>query len=128
MKSKAWEAVVAELPAVKKISLRQQFTKDPGRASRFTVEAAGWTLDYSKNLITRETMKKLIALAEEADLKRWIEAMFTGEKINATENRAVLHTALRSFSGEKILVDGSDVMPDIAAVLEKMGLIPVQTP
>lgn len=121
MKSQAWEAVAAELPAIKKLSLRQQFTKDPGRASRFTVEAAGWTLDYSKNLITRDTMKKLIALAEEADLKRWIEAMFTGEKINVTENRAVLHTALRNFSGEKVLVDGKDVMPEVFAVLEKMG-------
>jgi len=94
--------------------------KGPGRAERFTVEAAGWTLDYSKNRITPILMKKLLALAKASNLKREIHAMFSGEAINKTENRPVLHTALRNTSKAPVLVKGADVMPDVQQVLDKM--------
>jgi glucose-6-phosphate isomerase len=121
MNKAAWNSVEAEIAETQAIPLRELFAKDPDRASRFTIEAAGWTLDYSKNRITPTLMKKLLALAEASDLKRWIDAMFTGEAINETENRAVLHTALRNQSDSPILVNGKDVMPDVRAVLDKMA-------
>ncbi|MEI7948517.1 MAG: glucose-6-phosphate isomerase, partial [bacterium] len=121
MNQAAWTAVMSEVEATCTAHLRDLFAKDPDRASRFTIDAAGWTLDYSKNRITPALMKKLLALAEASDLKRWIDAMFAGEAINETENRAVLHTALRNQSDTPVLVKGKDVMPDVRAVLDKMG-------
>ncbi|MBO7653698.1 MAG: glucose-6-phosphate isomerase [Kiritimatiellae bacterium] len=121
MNESAWKAVEREIAATRNRHLRDLFAEDPGRAGRFTVEAAGWTLDYSKNLITPALMKQLVALAEASDLKKWIQAMFSGEAINETENRAVLHTALRNLSDKPVLVKGRDVMPDVRAVLAAMG-------
>jgi glucose-6-phosphate isomerase len=101
--------------------LRDLFAKDPGRGERFTAEADGIFLDYSKNRVTDETLRLLVALAEESGLRGKIEAMFRGDKINITENRAVLHVALRAPKSEKIVVDGEDVVPGVHAVLEKMA-------
>jgi glucose-6-phosphate isomerase len=103
------------------VHLRDLFRDDPERAARFSIEDCGLLLDYSKNRITAETIQKLVALAEAVGLNEAIERMFTGEKINRTEDRAVLHTALRNRSGEPVLVDGRDVMPDVNRVLEKMA-------
>jgi len=121
MNVEAWKSVEAEIEATRNQHLRDLFAKDPGRAARFTVDAAGWTLDYSKNRITPVLMKKLVALAEASDLKRWIDAMFAGEAINETENRAVLHTALRNRPDRPVYVSGKDVMPDVQAVLDAMA-------
>ena len=105
-----------------KKTIKELFAEDPARAERFSVEAAGWYLDYSKNRIDGKVMKSLVKLAEESGLKAEIERMFTGEKINATEGRAVLHTALRNCDPDaKVFVDGRDVMPDVRAVLARMG-------
>ena len=121
MDKHSWEIIENEILALKKSNLRALFADDPKRAQRFTLKAAGWTLDYSKNLITPAMLKKLVALAEQSDLARAIDDMFTGKKINGTENRAVLHTALRNISDDPVLVDGQDVMPEIRAVLSRMG-------
>jgi len=121
MNQEAWKVVEAEIEATRNLHLRDLFAKDPGRAGRFTMEAAGWTLDYSKNRITPALMKKLVALAEASDLKKWITAMFAGEPINETENRSVLHTALRNRSDRPIFVNGKDVMPDVKKVLDAMS-------
>jgi len=100
--------------------LRELFAADPGRGQRFTAEANGVFLDYSKNRLTDETLKLLLALAEESGLRAKIEAMFRGDKINITEDRAVLHVALRAPKSERIVVDGEDVVPGVHAVLDKM--------
>jgi glucose-6-phosphate isomerase len=97
------------------------FSDDPQRASRFSIEAAGLFLDYSKNRITEETRKLLLQLAKESGLEERRDAMFRGEKINITEKRAVLHVALRAPEGETILVDGQDVVPEVHSVLDKMS-------
>ncbi len=102
------------------VDLRGLFEQDPGRFERFSVEAGGLLLDYSKNLITAETMALLVELARQAGVERAIERMFSGERINATEGRAVLHVALRNRSNRPIPVDGEDVMPKVNAVLAKM--------
>ena len=103
-------------------TIKELFAEDPARAEKYTLSAAGWTLDYSKNRIDAATMKALVKMAEAADLKAEIEKMFTGEKINRTENRAVLHTALRNCDPDsKVFVDGKDVMPDVRDVLARMG-------
>ena len=110
------------MAASKAKTIKELFAEDPARAAKYTLAAAGWTLDYSKNRIDAATMKALVKLAEAANLKAEIEKMFTGEKINRTENRAVLHTALRNCDPEaKVFVDGKDVMPDVRDVLAKMG-------
>lgn len=103
------------------VHLRDLFQQDPGRAERFCAEGAGVFLDYSKNSITRETIDLLLKLAEARGLKSAIEAMFSGEKINLTEGRAVLHTALRAASGAEVSVDGRNVVPDVHAVMASMG-------
>ena len=103
------------------LTLKELFAADPERAQKMTVTAAGWTLDYSKNLVDAPTLKLLIKLAEKANLKAEIEKMFTGEHINKTENRAVLHTALRSSKTSGLTVDGQDVYGDVHAVLTKMA-------
>ena len=121
MNKSAWEFVEREVEATKKRHMREFFESDPTRADRFTVSAAGWTLDYSKNRFTPALLHILLALAEESGLREATEAMFSGLPYNNTEKRAVLHTALRNRSGGAIRVNGEDVMPQIEAVLEKMG-------
>jgi glucose-6-phosphate isomerase len=106
---------------VSKLHLRELFAEDPKRGERLAVDAVGLYLDYSKNRITDETLKLLLQLAEETGLQSRIDAMFRGEKINLTENRAVLHTALRAPRGVSIVVDGEDVVPRVHAVLDKMA-------
>jgi glucose-6-phosphate isomerase len=103
------------------LQLRDLFADDPARGERMTAEAAGVYLDYSKNRINAETLKLLIELAQQAGLRARIDAMFRGEKINVTENRAVLHVALRAPKGASIIVDGKNVVPDVHAVLAKMA-------
>src|SRR5277367_2904661 len=117
----AWKTLGAHYQQIKPTHLKELFAKDAGRSERFAVEAAGIFLDYSKNRITDETIKLLIRLAEESGLKARIDAMFSGEKINITEKRAVLHVALRAPKGEKIIVDGEDVVPPVHEVLDKMA-------
>ena len=117
----AWKALQQHAETVKTLQLRQLFKDDPERGTRFTAEAEGLFLDYSKNRITNETLSLLTQLAEQSGLKQHIEAMFTGEKINITENRAVLHVALRAPKSESIKVDGEDVVPEVHKVLDKMS-------
>ncbi len=117
----AWKALETHYEQVRNVSLRSLFADDPGRAARFSLEAAGLFLDYSKNRITPETAKLLLQLAQESGLRERIDAMFRGDKINVTEKRAVLHVALRAPKGESILVDGQDVVPEVHAVLDKMA-------
>jgi len=117
----AWKALATHAEAIKPVQLRQLFHDDPARGTRLTAEAVGLFLDYSKNRITDETLKLLLELAEQSGLKQHIEAMFTGEKINTTENRAVLHVALRAPKSESIKVDGEDVVPAVHEVLDKMS-------
>jgi glucose-6-phosphate isomerase len=120
-KRTTWSALASHYKKVSGLHLRQMFADDPQRGERMTVEAAGLFLDYSKNRITDETLKLLLKLAKEARLKEQIEAMFRGEKINNTENRAVLHVALRAPKGTSIVVDGKNVVPEVHAVLDKMS-------
>ena len=117
----AWKALEAHYKAIHHLHLRQLFADDLKRGERFTAEAVGIYLDYSKNRITDETIRLLVQLAEESNLRKHIDAMFSGEKINITERRAVLHTALRSVEKEKIFVDGVDVVPEVHKVINKMA-------
>src|ERR1700730_1264297 len=117
----AWKALEAHYQNVRELHLRKLFTDDPKRSDRFSIEAVGLYLDYSKNRITDETLKFLLQLAEECDLQTRIDAMFRGEKINITENRAVLHVALRAPRNASIVVDGENVVPQVHAVLDKMA-------
>jgi glucose-6-phosphate isomerase len=117
----AWRALRQHAKEIAKTTLRQLFENDPERGRRYNAEAVGIFLDYSKNRITDETLKLLLELAEQRSLKQRIEAMFRGDKINVTENRAVLHVALRAPKGQSILVDGEDVVPGVHAVLDKMS-------
>ncbi len=116
----AWRKLLAHAEETRRVHLRTLFTDDPGRGTRLTAEAAGLYLDYSKHRITDETLRLLRALADEVGLRARIEAMFRGEKINVTENRAVLHVALRAPRDEVILVDGENVVPSVHAVLDRM--------
>lgn len=117
---KAWQALQSHYEKIHSLHLRDLFANDPQRGERLTAHDLGLFLDYSKNRITDETIQLLIQLAEESGLKTRIEAMFTGEKINITENRAVLHVALRAPRGATILVDGENVVPQVHAVLDRM--------
>ena len=119
--STTWKALEAHFLANRDLQLRELFAEDPKRGERFTVEAAGIYLDYSKNRITDETIRLLLELAKGSGLRSRIDAMFNGEKINVTEKRAVLHVALRTPKDQKILVDGIDVVPQVHAVLDKMA-------
>src|ERR1700679_3245323 len=119
--SKAWKALQAHHQQVGSLHLREIFASDPGRGERLTVEALGLFFDYSKNRVTDETIKLLIELARESGLQARIHAMFRGDKINFTEGRAVLHTALRAPKGTSIVVDGQDVVPEVHAVLDRMA-------
>jgi glucose-6-phosphate isomerase len=117
----AWIALQQHAETIRPQQLRDLFKTDPARGTRFSAEACGLFLDYSKNRITDETLKLLIQLAKESGLRAHCEAMFTGQKINTTENRAVLHVALRAPKSESIVVDGEDVIPEVHAVLDKMS-------
>ncbi len=117
----AWKALEVHHAAIRGTHLRELFAQDPARAGRMTAEAAGLFLDFSKHRATPETLALLVRLAEESGLRARIDAMFRGEKINATENRAVLHTALRAPRDRRIEVDGRDVVPDVHAVLDRMA-------
>jgi glucose-6-phosphate isomerase len=117
----AWKSLTAHYEKIRGTHLRQLFKDDPGRGTRLTAEAEGIYLDYSKHRITDETVKLLLLLAEESGVKARLEAMFSGEKINITEKRAVLHVALRAPKGEKIVVDGEDVVPAVHEVLDRMA-------
>jgi glucose-6-phosphate isomerase len=117
----AWKELQNHSKKIREQHLRTLFAADPERGQRMTAEAAGIYLDYSKNRITDETLKLLAQLAEESGLRARIDAMFRGQKINRTENRAVLHVALRAPRGTSIVVDGHNVVPDVHAVLDKMA-------
>src|SRR5436190_16889378 len=117
----AWKDLRTHYDSIRTLSLRRLFTDDPERGKRLALDGAGFYLDYSKNLVTGETLKLLVQLAEESDLRSRIEAMFRGDKINITENRSVLHVALRAPKGTSLLVDGEDVVPGVHAVLDKMA-------
>jgi len=119
-KLKSWEALRSHYEKVRESHLRELFAADPKRGERLTVEGTGIFLDYSKNRVTDETLRLLVQLAEESDLRSHIDAMFRGDKINFTEKRAVLHVALRAPKGTSILVDGENVVPLVHAVLDKM--------
>jgi glucose-6-phosphate isomerase len=120
-KLKAWKALTAHYKKVQKVPLKKLFADDPKRGLRLTVDAVGIFLDYSKNRVTDQTLKLLLQLAEESHLRGRIDAMFRGDKINVTENRAVLHIALRAPKGASIVVDGENVVPQVHAVLDKMA-------
>jgi len=117
----AWNELASHYKEVSKIHLRQLFRGDPKRGERMVIEAVGLYLDYSKNRVTDETLRLLLQLAEESGLRSRIDAMFSGEKINITEKRGVLHTALRAPKGATILVDGQNVVPEVHAVLDRMA-------
>jgi glucose-6-phosphate isomerase len=116
----AWTSLAKHSTEIKKVHLRELFAEDAIRGERFTGEAAGLFLDYSKNRVTQTTLKLLLQLAEECDLRGRIDAMFRGERINITENRAVLHVALRAPKNATITLDGKNVVPEVHAVLDKM--------
>jgi glucose-6-phosphate isomerase len=116
----AWKSLASHGKEIKKLHLQELFANDTTRGERFTAEAAGLFLDYSKNRITDATLKLLLQLAEQSELRARIDAMFSGEKINITENRAVLHVALRAPKGATFMVDGKNVVPEVHAVLDKM--------
>ncbi len=120
-RTEAWKALTSHHETLKSTHLRDLFEKEPGRGERLTLEAVGIYLDYSKHRVTDETLKLLLDLAQASGLRERIDAMFSGEKINVTENRAVLHVALRAPQGASIKVDGKDVVPEVHAVLDKMS-------
>jgi len=117
----AWKALVTHHEKLREVNLRKLFGNDPKRGERLSLHAVGLYLDYSKNRVTNETLEILVRLAHESDLIGRIEAMFSGKKINVTENRAVLHVALRAPKGAIIEVDGKNVVPEVHAVLKKMA-------
>src|SRR5204863_7027885 len=117
----AWRALGEHFERVKNVHLRELFAADPGRGERMAVEAVGLYIDYSKHRVTDETLRLLVRLAAARGLRARIDAMYSGEKINTTEDRAVLHTALRAPRDTHILVDAHDVVPDVHAVLDRMA-------
>jgi len=117
----AWKAIETHYLQVRNLHLRDLFAGDPKRGERFTAEAAGVYLDYSKNRITAETLELLLQLAKESGLQARIDAMFQGDKINITEDRAALHVALRAPREASIVVDGRNVTPQVYRVLDKMA-------
>src|SRR5215469_14266790 len=121
IKQSAWKALTAHYKSVSKLHLRALFAHDPKRGQRMAVDALGLYLDYYKNRVTDQTLKLLLQLAAESGLRARIDAMFSGEKINVTEKRAVLHVALRAPKDESIFVDGKNVVPEVHAVLDRMA-------
>lgn len=120
IQSPAWQALQKHLATIESVSMRQLFHDDPARFEHFSLRLDGLLFDFSKNRITAETIARLCALARQAELTDWIARLFEGDKINNTEHRAALHTALRNRSGRPVLVDGRDVMPDVHRVLGHM--------
>ena len=122
----AWKALEAHCATIRPLHLRQLFAEDPLRGERLTAEASGLYLDYSKNRITDETIRLLVRLAEDCGLRERIDAMFCGERINVTERRAVLHTALRAPETERVVLDGVDIVSEVHAVLNRMAAFSVR--
>ncbi|HSN62162.1 MAG TPA: glucose-6-phosphate isomerase, partial [Ferruginibacter sp.] len=118
--TQSWKALQAHYNLFDQVKMKDLFYNDPERFSTFSLQLEDILFDYSKNIITQNTVEVLLELAEECQLKAAIEAMFTGEKINGTEGRAVLHTALRNFSGNAVMQEGKDVMTDVKAVQDQM--------
>src|SRR6476469_10605265 len=116
-----WKTLTEHSKEITKLHLRELFANDSTRGEKLTVEGAGLFVDYSKNRVTETTLKLLQQLAEECDLRGRIDAMFSGDKINVTEKRAVLHIALRAPKGASIVVDGQNVVPAVHEVLDKMA-------
>jgi len=116
-----WRTLEGHARQIASRHLRELFADDPQRGPRLTRQAGDWRVDFSKNRIVPETVDLLVALAEARGLTREIERMFTGQPINATEHRAVLHTALRSGAAAPLPVDGVDVLPEVREVLARMG-------
>ncbi|SHL42377.1 glucose-6-phosphate isomerase [Chitinophaga jiangningensis] len=121
--TKSWQQLQSHAEEMKKVHMRALFAEDRERFSTFSIKFEDILFDYSKNIITEDTKAKLLQLAVECGVPDAVKAMFNAEKINVTENRAVLHTALRNFSGKPVMLDGRDVMPDVMAVLSKMNHI-----
>lgn len=119
-RSAAWQALSTHFSAIQQLHMREMFQEDPARFEKFSLRLGNLLFDYSKNRINDETIRLLVALAEQSEFPACIERMFNGEKINFTERRAALHTALRNFSGLPVLVDGKNVMPDVQRVLGSM--------
>ena len=119
-RSPAWQALTAHHATTSKQTMREMFDADPARFDKFSVQLDGLLLDYSKNIVTEETLALLLNLARQAKLDEWITRMFNGEKINTSEQRAVLHTALRAPHGASVCTDGKDVMPDVLRVRDHM--------
>src|SRR3989440_5970663 len=117
----SWQKLEEHYHTARNLHLRTLFAEDPHRGERFALEAVGIYLDYSKNRVTEETMRLLLELAESSGLRERIDAMFRGEKINVTEQRAVLHVALRAPKEQSIILDGENVVPQVHAVLDKMA-------
>jgi glucose-6-phosphate isomerase len=120
LKQPAWKALEEHHAKIKNVHLRQLFAKDPQRGERFAIDAVGLYFNYSRNRITTETVRLLLDLAAESGLRKHIDAMFSGEKINTSEKRAVLHVALRTAKDESIVADGVKVVPEVHAVLDRM--------
>ncbi len=118
--TQAWKTLAAHAQQMKQVHMRDLFQKDVNRFQKFSSCAEDIVFDYSKNILTEETLQHLISLANECGVKDGIEAMFQGDKINHTEGRSVLHTALRNFSGKPVVTDGKDIMPDVQRVLAQM--------
>ena len=116
----SWKALQEHYAEMRSVQMRDLFAKDADRFNKFSLQLNDILFDHSKNIITERTMELLLELAADCKLKEAMEAMFGGEKINETENRAVLHTALRNFSGKPVITDGKDIMPDVKAVLQQM--------
>jgi glucose-6-phosphate isomerase len=121
VKPSGWAELASHYNAASKLHLRQLFADDPKRGQRMAIQAVGLYLDYSKNRVTDETLKLPLQLAEQSGLRARIDAMFSGQKINITENRAVLHVALRAPKDASFLVDAKNVVPEVHAVLDKMA-------
>lgn len=117
-----WQDLVVHYNDMQSVHMRDLFAKDPQRFEQYSLQFEGLLLDYSKNIITDETLHRLFRLAKQQDVAGWREKMFAGGKVNNTEGRAVLHTALRNRSNKPLIVDGKDVMPEVNAVLEKMHI------
>ena len=120
LNKKSWQALQQHHAQVKNLHMRDLFDQDKQRFDKFSLHSGDLLLDYSKNRITEETMRLLLELARECDIPGWIERMFSGEKINFTEQRAVLHTALRNRANNPVMVDGDDIMPEVNRVLDRM--------
>ncbi|MGB3345233.1 MAG: glucose-6-phosphate isomerase [Aequorivita sp.] len=116
----AWKALIAHQAEMKRVQMKDLFAKDPKRFEKMSIQFEDILFDYSKNIITDETLKKLLQLTVDCKVKTAREAMFAGEKINETEDRAVMHTVLRNFSDKPIIIDGKDIMPEVRETRKKM--------